>query len=354
MKQISTNLITSTIGLDVGDKRSVAVVLSPDGDVLEELKIASTRAGLQSAFGTRPACRVALEVGTHSPWMSDFIRSVGHDVYVANPRKVRLISQSRNKSDRIDAEALARLARLDPKLLCPIQHRKAEARNHLMYLRARDTIVASRTRLVNHCRAQVKVSGERLPASSTPAFANKARGHMPGHLLAILDPILQQIEMHTQTIRLYDKEIERMCNEVYPETARLRQVPGVGPLTALCFVLTLEDPNRFRKSRDIGAYLGMTPRRQESGGSAPELRITKAGDRTLRRLLVSSAHYVLGPFGPDTDLRRWGLGLAARGGKNAKKRAVVATARKLSSLLFGLWKTPREYIPLRKENSCVA
>ena len=348
MKQINTNLTSLSIGLDVGDRRSVAVVLSPDGHVLEELKVASTRAGLDAAFAHRPQCRVALEVGTHSPWMSEMLREYGHTVFVANPRKVRLISHSRNKTDRIDAECLARLARLDPNLLYPIQHRKSESRNHLMFLRARDAVIASRTRLVNHCRTQVKVSGNRLPAISTPAFAKKAYALLPEHLHAVLDPLLQQIEMHTQTIRGYDKEIERLCNDVYPETARLRQVQGVGPLTALCFVLTLETPQRFKKSRDVGAYLGLTPRRHESGASAPEMRITKAGDKTLRRLLVSCAQYILGPFGPDTDLLRWGLELASRGGKNAKKRAIVATARKLSSLLFSLWKSPQEYHPLKK------
>jgi len=349
MKQISTSHASLTIGLDVGDKRSVAIVLDAAGEVLEELKIATTRAGIHSAFSGRPASRVALEVGTHSPWMHEQIASYGHDVLVANPRRVRLIGQSRKKNDRIDAEALARLARMDPKLLAPIQHRKKQARMHLMILRSRDCLVASRTRLVNHVRHEVKVWGERIPSFSTPAFGKKARAHIPEDLRAALNPILDQIETHTSMIRDYDKMVKHLCEQVYPETSRLLQVPGVGPLTALCFVLTLEDPRRFKKYRNIGAYLGLTPRQHESGSSAPELRITKAGDRTLRRLLVSCAQYILGPFGPDTDLRRWGLELAGRGGKNAKKRAIVATARKLATLLFVLWQSPKEYQRLRGE-----
>jgi len=241
--------------------------------------------------------------------MSEAIASSGHEVIVANPRKVRLISRSRKKTDRIDA------------------------------------VVSMRTKLVNHVRHQVKVFGERIPSISTPAFGSKAPEHIPEMLRPALIPVLVEIQNLTKQIRQYDADIERLCRDEYPETSRLRQVPGVGPLTALCFVLTLESPTRFRRARDVGAYLGLTPRQHESGGSAPELRITKAGDRTLRRLLVSCAQYILGPFGPDTDLRRWGMELAGRGQKNAKKRAVVATARKLSVLLFALWKTGGEYVP---------
>ncbi len=345
MKQRTKKPSGLTIGLDVGDRRSFAIVLDAEGEVAEELKIPSTKAGVHSAFGSRPICRVALEVGTHSPWMSEAIATFGHEVIIANPRKVRLISRSGKKTDRVDAEALARLARLDPKLLSPIKHRKNESRQHLMVLRSRDAVVSMRTKLVNHVRHQVKVFGERIPSISTPAFGSKASEHIPEMLRPALMPVLTEIQNLTKQIRRYDADIERLCRDEYPETSRLRQVPGVGPLTALCFVLTLESPTRFKRARDIGAYLGLTPRQHESGGSAPELRITKAGDRTLRRLLVSCAQYILGPFGPDTDLRRWGLELASRGHKNAKKRAVVATARKLSVLLFALWKTGEEYVP---------
>ena len=127
----------------------------------------------------------------------------------------------------------------------------------------------------------------------------------------------------------------------------LRQVPGVGALTALTYVLTLEDPARFADPRAVGSYLGLRPRQADSGDLSPQLHVTKAGDEMLRRLLVGAAHYILGPFGPDTDLRRWGLGLAARGGKRGKRLAVVAVARKLSVLLLRLWATGEAYEPLR-------
>jgi transposase len=159
--------------------------------------------------------------------------------------------------------------------------------------------------------------------------------------------VLETIASLTHKIRRYERHIEQLASERYPETCLLRQVSGVGPLTALSFVLTLEDPGRFRRSRSVGAYLGLRQRQSQSGEQDPELRITKAGDHDLRRLLIGSAHYLLGPFGPDTDLRRWGLALAARGKKNAKKRAVVAVARKLAVLLHRLWVTAEVYEPLR-------
>jgi transposase len=126
----------------------------------------------------------------------------------------------------------------------------------------------------------------------------------------------------------------------------LRQVEGVGPLTALTFVLTLEDPYRFEKSRSVGAYLGLVPASDKSGDRDPQRRISKEGDEMLRKLLVGSAHYILGPFGGDSDLRRHGEKIASRGAKNAKKRAAVAVARKLAVLLHRLWVTGEVYDPL--------
>ena len=149
-------------------------------------------------------------------------------------------------------------------------------------------------------------------------------------------------------IQVYDERIEKLGREKYGHTELLRQVKGVGPLTSLAYVLTLENPDRFAKSRDVGPYLGLVPKQEESGDSQPQLGISKAGDVMLRRLLVGSAHYILGPFGPDTDLRRYGLRLCERGGKNAKKRAAVAVARKLAVLLHRLWISGEVYEPLRQ------
>lgn len=167
-------------------------------------------------------------------------------------------------------------------------------------------------------------------------------------------PLLDQIEQLTLQIREYDKRLDELAEKKYPHTKLLRQIPGVGAITGLAFVLTIEDPHRFQKSRDVASYLGLRPRQSDSGESKPQLFITKAGDHMVRRLLVGCAHYVLGHWGPDSDLRRWGLGLMERGGKNAKKRAVVAVARKLAVLMHSLWVTGEVYEPLRQANQTKA
>ena len=214
-------------------------------------------------------------------------------------------------------------------------------------IRSRQALIGSRTQLVNHLRGAVKSFGARLPKCPARTFHKRVAEHIPEALRPALGPILEQIGALTQSIRQYDRKLEEISEEHYPETALLRQVEGVGPLTALAFVLTLEDPYRFEKSRSVGACLGLVPASDRSGERDAQKRISKEGDEMMRKLLVSGAHYVLGPFGSDSDLRRHGEKIASRGGKNAKKRAVVATARKLSVLLHSLWVSGEVYDPLR-------
>lgn len=340
-----------TIGLDVGDRYTQVAVVDEAGDLIEESRMRTTRAAIRRRFATEAPARVALEVGTHSPWMSRELEDAGHEVLVANARRLRFIYDGDDKGDRADAESLARVARLDPLLLKPIEHRGQMAQRHLAVVRARDVVVGVRTALINHARGAVKAVGARLPRCSAPSFAKKVAEHVPDELGVALAPVLETIAELTARIRAYDREIERLCIDHYPETERLRQVAGVGPLTALAYVLVLEDPNRFARSRAVGAYLGLRPKRADSGQARPQLRISKGGDELLRKLLVQSAHYVVGPFGPDTDLRRWGQRLGARGGKNAKKRAVVAVARKLAVLLHRLWMSGEPYEPLRHQRA---
>ena len=264
---------------------------------------------------------------------------------VADARKLRLIYENLRKGDRADAEYLARLARLDPKLLSPVYHRGKQAQAHLAVLRSRDILVRTRTMLINHVRGMVKSTGARLPSCSAPSFHKKSLEFIPDELLPALMLILDQIASLTQQIYAYDHQIEKLCVESYPETELMRPVSGVGPITALAYALTLEDPHRFRKSREVGPCIGLVPKRDQSGERDPQLCITKTGNTFLRRLLVTSAQYILGPFSQDCDLRRWGLKLAQRGGMNAKKRAVVAVARKLAVLLHHLWVTGEIYEP---------
>lgn len=347
MSNFSSNEGGVTVGIDLGDKHSRLCVLNGSGEVIEESRVPTTPEGLGKRFEAVACCRVALEVGTHSPWVQRQLTEMGHDVLVANARKLRLIYENENKDDRRDAENLARLARVDPKLLYPIQHRDGQSQEDLAVLRSRQSLVRARTQLVNHCRGSVKSCGARLKGCSTRSFHKQAPKQIPEGLRLALMPILDTIAELTRRIGGYDKQIEQLAEERYPQTVLLRQVQGVGALTALWFVLVIGDPHRFSKSRRVGAYLGLRPRRGQSGNDDPELRITKTGDKELRRLLVTASHYILGPFGPDTDLRRWGETLAARGRKSAKKRAVVAVARKLAVLLHALWVNAEEYEPLR-------
>jgi transposase len=347
MKHALSNSETLTVGLDLSDRTAQACILDSTGSVKEEIRMPLTRARLSHWLSGLPPARVALEVGTHSPWVSRMLEKSGHEVLVANSRRLPLISRSDRKTDRNDAETLARIARLDPSLLAPVKHRGEQVQLDLSVIRARDGLVRARTAFVNQVRGSVKALGGRLAKGSTRSFDHKAAKEIPDALQPALQPILEMIGTLTERIRAYDRKIGAIARDRYPETALLQQVPGVGPLTALSYVLILEDPYRFPRSRLVGSYLGLCPRRHDSGQEEPQLRITKAGDRFLRRLLVGSAHYILGPFGPDTDLRRWGLRLAARGGKNAKKRAAVAVARKLAVLLHRLWVTRMVYLPVQ-------
>jgi transposase len=342
-----------TIGLDLGDRSSWYCVLDEAGEVLLEQRVSTTPKAMKQVFERMPRSRIALETGMHSPWVSRVLSGLGHEVIVAHARNVRLIGESRRKDDRLDARTLARLARIDPQLLAPVKHRSAKAQADLTVIRARAGLVRARTSLINTARGLTKSYGERLrgcnPRNMKP---EKASGLSP-ELQAVLEPLLAGIESLSEQIREYNEQIEHLAQESYPQVALLKQVKGVGTLIALTYLLTLEDAHRFRKSRDVGCYLGLQPGRRNSGQSEPQLHISKEGDPYLRTLLVQGAHHILGPFGADSDLRRWGLKLAGRGGKNGKKRAIVATARKLAVLLHRLWVSGEVYEPLRNSSQAM-
>jgi transposase len=339
-----------TIGMDLGDKTSRYCMLSHDGVIVKEGQATTTKAGMLETFGSLGPARIAIEVGTHSPWVSRLLRSLGHEVIVANPRQVKLITESTRKDDRLDAQTLARLARIDPQLLRPIQHRSEKAQTALMVIRVRAALLSARTSLVNTARGLAKALGERLPKCDADQMGVQQTESLPPNVRKVLEPLLKEVESLTEKIKDSDREIEQIARKDYPETALLQQVSGVGPLIALTFILTVEDKDRFQKSRDIGCYVGLRPRRSDSGQSQPQLRITKEGDPYLRTMLVQGAHYIISRRGPDTDLKRWGLHLAESGGKRGKKKAVVAVARKLGILLHRLWVTGEVYEPLRNHN----
>jgi len=337
---------TRTIGLDLGDRKHAVCVLGANGTIFKEETIANTRSSLAALSRRHPGALVVMEVGMQSPWISRFFTALGHRVLVANPRKVRAIYQNDRKSDRNDAVMLAKLARADESLLCPIQHGTEQAQLDLIQIKQRDTLVRQRVNIITSVRFMLKSLGIRTKSPKTSYFAPHVRRELQGEhdgILKRIEPSLKALDSLSLEIKNLDKAIADLAAESYPETEFLTQITGVGVITSLTFVLTIGDPERFRRPRDIGAFLGLVPKRDQSGDTDKQLRISKAGDAYLRRLLVSAAQYVMGPFGPDCELKRHGLKLAERGGARAKKKAVIAIARKLAVLLLTLWKNEDLY-----------
>lgn len=343
-----------TVGLDLGDRTSRYCILDEAGEKASENKLPTSKAELESTFGKMPACRIALEVGMHSPWVSRVLATMGHEVIVANPHNVKLITKSVKKNDRIDAEQLARLARVDPKLLSPIRHRGEQAQADLAVIRGRAELVDTRTALINCARGMAKPMGERLKRCDADQVKEGLAEGLGSALQAVLRPLLKCVEEISKQIEVYDDQIDEIAKR-YPEIELLRPVWGVGTLIALTYVLTIEDAQRFKHSREVGPYLGLTRKQRDSGDSEPELGITKRGDELLRRYLVQGAQCVVRDGAPDSDLKAWGQivqgagktagGKKQKSSKRAKKKAVVAVARKLAVLLHRLWVTGEVYDP---------
>ena len=292
---------------------------------------------------------MTIEVGTHSPWISDHLVREGCEVFVANARKLRAVYENERKCDALDARMLAKIARLDPDLLSPVTHISQEAMADRLVLGNRDRLVEHRTALVQSVRFSLKSLGLRVASCSAPVFPRRVRETLAGHgtLLAGIEPVLTVVAAMNSSIAELDRQVERLGAEKYPVAQKLRQIPGVGPVTSLAFVLAVEDPSRIGATRDIGAYFGIVPRRDQSGNSDKSLGISKTGNAYVRTLLVQCAQHILGPHGPESDLRRFGLRLAERGGRAAKRKAIVAVARKLAVLMLSLWKSGEDYRPLR-------
>ena len=338
--------ITAVVGIDLGDKHSAYCALDRAGAVIGDGVVKTSPEALEAVFGGTGRMRIAVECGTHSPWVSRLLQELGHELIVANPRRLRLISESDRKNDKADSRTLARLAQSAPDLLAPVHHRSKEVQIDLATIKARDAIIRSRTALISAIRGIIKSSGSRLAVCSTGVFAKTAMDNCPAALRDALLPLMRIVQELTNEIRAYDRAITTKAEREYPETAAILTIPGVGPLTALTFVLLLNNnPQRIPKSRDLGCYFGLQPRQQDSGKHVSQLGITKAGDGLMRKLAVQCAHFMLGKFGKDCALKRWGLALAVRGGKNAKKRAIVAVARKLLILMHRLWKTQESFAP---------
>ncbi len=337
------------IGIDLGDSKHFVCVTDKNGDITEEISLLNRSECFLPLTEKYPGALIAIECGTHSPWISRLLTSLGASVIVAHARKLRAIYTNDRKCDQYDARMLAKLARVDPELLHPIKHNSEESQRDFLSIKLRDSLVRQRVNLINTVRFTLKSLGLRIHSSSTPAFATTARKQLADDTITLttIEPCLKVIDEINAQIKTLDKKIESTIEENHPAAKHLRQIPGVGPVTALSFVLAVEDPNRIEDPRDTGAYFGLVPRRDQSGETDKQLPISKGGNQIMRRLLVQCAQYIMGHFGPDCDLKRYGQKLAARGGKAAKKKAVIAVARKLSVLMLVMWKTNNDYDPLK-------
>ena len=337
--------MTKVIGIDLGDKKHIAVLFDENGKESKPFSIPNTREGLNKTLTKHPGCTVVMEAGTHSPWISRLVESCGCKAHVGQPRKLRAIWDADDKSDERDARMLGRLYRFDPNMVPPVFHRGERAQVDLALIKSRNQLKESRQSLVNYARCTVKSFGERLSSCGSVSFATKTWDEVPEALHSALEGVYASIRTLTEQIKEMESKIHWMCREDYQETQWLMQVCGVGPITALSFVLVLEDPGRFAKSREVGCFLGLTPRRDQSGETDKQLRITKSGDKMLRCLLVNCATYILRDASPDCDLKRFGQRLGERGGKRGHKCAKVAVARKLAVMLHRLWKDQAAYDP---------
>jgi transposase len=343
----------SVIGMDMGDKNHKAVGLSEDGEIIDRTEVPCTPEDVRAYLERFPGALLAIETGTHCRWVSRLGTGMGHEVLVGNARKLRMIWNSNRKNDWNDAEMLARVARTDRKLFSPVRLRDDGDQELLRLVKARDLLVKCRTGIVNKIRGFCKADGHHLPKCSADSFM-RLEHEIPKSVRTVSKPLFAMLKELAKKIGLYDTMIAKGVRKIHGEDAKLLEpIAGVGPVTAAAFLATVGDPATFGSARDAGSYFGLVPRQDQSGQTDKQMRITKEGNAVVRRLLVTAANYIMGPFGKDCDLRRHGMRIAERGGKNARKRAKVAVARKLAVLMLAILRTRSEYRPLA-DVGCVA
>ena len=300
-----------------------------------------------------PGALLAIETGTHCRWVCRIGLELGHEVLVGNARKLRVIWDSSRKNDWNDAEMLAKVARMDRTRFAPVRLRGDGDQGLMRLVKSRDLLVKSRTGIVNQIRGFCKSEGFRPPKCSAESFTRQEH-EMPPAVRAVVKPLFAVLKELGKKIALYDKMLADTVKKLHKQDAALLEpIAGVGPVTAAAFLAAVGDVATFGSARDAGPYFGLIPRQDQSGKTDKQLRISKEGNEVVRRLLVTAANYIMGPFGKDCDLRRHGMRIAERGGKNARKRAKVAVARKLAVLMLAILRTRSEYRPLA-DAGCVA
>ena len=328
-------------GIDLHQDKSEICIIDEDGEVMERTTVRTTRRGLSRYFGGRARMRVVMEAGGSSPWVSRLVESCGHEVIVCSPRRVRLIAESTLKADAVDAEVLARLVRIDPGFLGSVTHRSEEAQRLRSQLTVRSALVEARTKWINTVKGILRGFGYRVAGGGPRTFPQRvAKLDLPAELREVVKPLLAQLDLVTAEIDRREEDLEMVAKEL-PAVEHLRRIPGVGLIVALYYVLTIDDPERFRKSRDVAAYFGLRPTMRSSASVSYFGRITREGDPEMRRLLVQAAHGLLRTRAR-SHLQDWAVELAGRRGKG---KAVVALARKIAVLMHRLWVTGEVFQP---------
>lgn len=348
-----TITLETIVGLDVSEKYIQYCELTTDGTLEDEGRFANTRERLRKRF-TREPVTIALEVGSHSRWIAEELVGLGHHVMVLDPRRLKMISDTVYKTDKRDAETLALLALECPRLLKTVEPRGDREQLSLTLVRTRQHLVEMRTKATNSVRGLLKPWGVRVgKKGGSPNFPAEVRKVAPEVLVDILNPQLRVIEELNRAVKELDHQVKTRLPEVAPDALHLLEIDGVGPTTLLYFVSLVGDPHRFPKSRNIGSYFGLCRRLDDSGDKKSERGITKAGDTYMRVLLANCASHIIGPFGKDCDLRRWGVRLAGNS-KAQRKRARTAVSRKLAVIMLSMWKTGQAYVPFRNPDALQA
>lgn len=339
----------SVIGMDMGDKNHKAVGLAEDGEIVDRTEVLCTPEAVRAYLKRHSGVLLAIETGTHCRWVARIALELGHEVLVGNARKLRMIWESSRKNDWRDAEMLAKVARTDRSLLAPVRLRGDGDQELMRLVKSRDLLVRNRTGIVNQIRGFCKSDGFRLPKCSSESFV-RMELKVPASVREVSKPLFAMLKELNKKIGLYDTMTADAVMRLHgDEAALLESIGGVGPVTVAAFLAAIGDPATFGSARDAGSYFGLVPKQDQSGQTDKQLRITKEGNEIVRRLLVTASNYIMGPFGKDSDLRRHGLKIAERGGKNAKKRAKVAVARKLAVVMLAVLKNQTAYCPLKEE-----
>ncbi len=337
----------TTIGIDLGDRHSRVCVLDHETGEIEEFSISMCPNAFRERMARVRRARVVIECGTQSLWVGHTLMDLGFDLIVANPRNLALIAKSHLKTDRVDARMLAELGGSSLRLLQPVTLRSMATQRDLALMRVRDALVKDRTEQVNRLRMILKPFGIRIKTGTGRGMIEDVRCKSPDELVEVTAPLIRTIEHLNQEIRGLDRKIATLIEERYPQARLLMTVDGIGPITALSTVLTIDDPKRFKGSRSAGAYAGLAPGKFESGRIRRDMGITKTGSLLWRCHLINSAQYILSSRGKDCDLRRIGLEIASRGGPKGKRRAVVAVARRLAVMMHRMLIEHREFERLR-------